>query len=288
MYLLKRDWKLDIDNYDIPRSEDIGVIDYGVEYFKSYKDVLSVVNEIYFRLSSRSINAELYEAIGGIVEKLNNLAYFQYDKDLKNEDTLVEDYLGLFDTFKYRKLSEFNISTNIEVHKVKCISDEVVTQLEDSYKASFKEEYADIRDTYKDFYIGSLDDKSGSYPLISCHGDTKVLSILPNISDDTVLEGLLEVFRVICRLDRDSLYLEKYYRFYMTRRRVHNEIIHIINRLLMCLNYIFNSTSFRENEYYIFDRFEVERRTDISIEETLSYIKNLILAEIDYVVSEYK
>ena len=286
MYALKRKWKFDIGAKDISWSEDLGVIDYNIRYFYQYSNVLSVINEIYIRLIRKGINNELLDAISNIVEKLNNLVHFQYGGDCKDEDTLVNEYLKLFDTFKYQKLSEFSKETNIKVHKVQYISNDIINQLNDNYKASFNKEYEDIRDNYKGFYIGSLSEDGESYPLISCHNDMKVISILSNTDNDTVLKGLLEVFRAIYSIDKEDLFLEKYYRFHMTRGRIHKEIVCLINNLLKALNYLFNSTSFRENEYYLFDRYELERRVDIDIEAWLSHTKALILTEIDYAIEE--
>ena len=98
MYALKRKWKFDIGAKDISWSEDLGVIDYNIRYFYQYSNVLSVINEIYIRLIRKGINNELLDAISNIVEKLNNLVHFQYGWDYKDEDTLVNEYLKLFDT----------------------------------------------------------------------------------------------------------------------------------------------------------------------------------------------
>jgi len=280
MYALKRSWKLNIEVKDVPLSENIGVIDYNIRAFQRYSDVVSVVNEIYLRLYRKGMNEELLETIGGIVEKLNNLVHFQYNDEYRNEDILVKGYLELFDTFEYKRLSEFNKETNIEVHKVQYISNTIIDQLKDNYKFSFNSKYEDIRENYKGFYIGDLDEDGEFFPLISCHNNQKVISVLPNTDSDTVLEGLLEVFRVVSPVDKETLDLDKYFRFEMTRGMIHKEIVHLINRYLDALNYIFNSTSFRENNYYLFDKMEVVRRTDIDLYVVLDGIKKYITSTV--------
>lgn len=286
MYAIKSDWIFDIETRDMPWSEEIGVIDYNTRVLYTYSNVLLVVNEIYVRLIRKSIDNDLLNAIGDIVEKLNNLVHFEYTKDIKDESVLVNDYLGLFKTFEYRKLSSFKKETSIEVHKVQYISKDIIKQLEVNYRERFSRSMEDIRDNYKGYYIGDVCEE-GVYPLISCRKERTIISIVPNVNNDEVLKGLLEVFRVVCSIDKEDLYLEEYYRFSMTRGKIHKEIVHLINRLLQALNYVFNSTSFRNNEYYVFDRFEVERRVDVDIEAWLSHTKALILTEIGYIIEKH-
>lgn len=281
MYTIKSDWSLDIDNGGIPWSIGIGVIDYNVNCFALFSSVLNVVNEIYFSLGRRGINADLYEAIGGMVEKLNNLVHFEYTKDIRDEDVLVNDYLGLFKTFEYRKLSSFKKETSIKVHKVQYISKDIIKQLEVNYKERFNISMEDIRDNYKGYYIGDLDKEDDSYPLISCCDYRKVISVIPNTENNSILKALLEVFNMLTSLVKDVIYLEKYYHFELTKSRVHKEIAFLVDNLLQSLSYTFNSTSFRENEYYVFDRIELERRVGYNLEERLSYIENVIRREVE-------
>lgn len=278
MDIVKRDWRYDLDSNEFKSYDNITVIDYDVHNFYYYDSVLNVVNEIYSRLFSRGIDRDLYKAIGDIVEKLNNLKHFVYDFDRQDDEKMIRGYLGLFDTFKYKSLSEFNKSNNIKIYKTKYISNDEIQAIERSYKSRFGINDMDLREKYLDYYLGDLDIEDDCYPLISCQEGRRVITILEDDNPNTVLNGLLDVFRKVCNIDTgDCVIMDTYYRFDLVRTGIHKEVTHILNRLLLALNYLLNSTSFRENEYYIFDKFEIDRRVDINIEEILNHIKLFII-----------
>jgi hypothetical protein len=277
MDIVKRDWRYDLDSNKFKSYDNITVIDYDVHNFYYYDSVLNVVNEIYSRLFSRGIDGDLYKAIGNIVEKLNNLKHFVYDFDRQDDEKMIRGYLGLFDTFKYKSLSEFNKSNNIKIYKTKYISNDEIQAIERSYKSRFDINSEDLKERYLDYYLGDLNKEDDCYPLVSCQEGRRIITVLENDSPNTILNGLLDVFRKVCNIDTgDCVVMDTYYRFNLVRTGIHKEITHIINRLLHALNYLFNSTSFRENRYHIFDRYEVDRRVDADINEVLGGIRKYI------------
>lgn len=281
MYALKKNCIYDVDINKVKRTEDVTVIDYGVRYFGFYKDTLSVINEIYLMLVRIGINDELFEEIKGIVEKLNNLSHFECDLDsFNNEDDIVDFYLGLYDTFKYKKLSEFDKSNSIQVYKAKFISNEEISRLKESLRFSSKDK--DFKLNYKDgYYIGATD-KEGVFPLVSYKEDTRVISITSGSSDKVILKELLNIFTVLYKVDAENTLLDSYCCFELCKNGIHKEIITIINRLLSSLCYLFNSTSFRENNYYAFDRFELQSRVRFNLEDSISYTRKVLLSQIKY------
>ena len=275
MYTLKRNWNYEICTEDVKKTDDITVIDYGVRTFYYYKDVLSVVNEIYLTLLKMGINNELLNAITKIVEKLNNLQHFHTELNLSDEEAFTQNYLNKFDTFEYKKLSEFDKSTNIKVFKPRNVTNEEINSIERSYKASFKErlneDFVDVRDNYLDYYVGDLEDDF--YSLISCQKETRVISIMDNSNPKTILKEMLDVFRAISNISKDTISLDTYYFFEVTKIGFHREIIYIINKLLLALNYLFNSSSFRNNKYYFFDELEIDNRANFDLDIALEHAK---------------
>lgn len=277
MYLLKRDWKVEIDREDVEKTDDVTVIDYNVNSFYYYDGILSVVNEIYLNLIKTGVNHELLSAIAKIVELLNNLNHFCTKLDnLSNEEKLIEDFMSKFDTFKYKCLSEFDMSNNIKIFKAKNITNEEINSIKANYKANFKEtlaeDFVDVRDNYLDYYVSDLDDE-GYYEIISCNTKTKVISVMENSDNKTIINELLKVFRTISSIEKERISLDKYYFFEITRNGFHREILYIINKLLLALNYLFNCSSFRDNQYYIFDKIEIDKRINSDLNKYLEHAK---------------
>lgn len=280
MYLLKRDWKIDVDTEDVKKTNDITVIDYGVRNFYYYKDVLTVVNEIYLTLFKIGINNELFKVIENIVERLNNLQHFHSELSLSDEEVFTKDYINKFNTFKYKKISEFDKSTNIKIFKTKYISKEEISKIEGNYKARYSDEIDDVRGNYLDYYVGDIEDDF--YPLISCQKDTKVISIMDNSNPKTILDEMLKVFRAISNISKDTVELDTYYFFEFTRTGFHREVIYIVNKLLLALNYLFNSSSFRNNDYYVFDEMEIENRANFDLDIELEHAKKVAMYQLSH------
>lgn len=277
MYLLKRDWKVEIDREEVEKTDDITIIDYNVNSFYYYDGLLSLINEIYLNLIKTNVNHGLLSAIAKIVELLNNLNHFCTKLDnLSNEEKLIYDFMSKFDTFKYKNLSEFDMSNNIKIFKAKNITNEEINSIKANFKETLAEDFVDVRDNYLDYYVSDLDDE-GFYQIISCTTKTKVISVMENSYNKTILDELLNVFRAISSIKKERMSLDKYYFFEITRNGFHREILYIINKLLLDLNYLFNCSSFRDNEYYIFDEVEIDKRINFDLDKALEHAKNIAL-----------
>lgn len=280
MDIVKMDWKYNLGSNEFKSYDNITIIDYGVHNFYYYDSVLNVVNEICYHLFTRGIDEELYKDIVGIVEKLNNLKHFVYDFNRQDDEEMIRGYLSLFNTFEYKSLSEFNKSNSIKIHKTKYISNDEIQAIERSYKSRFDINSEDLKEKYLDYYLGDLNKEDDCYPLVSCQEGRRIITILKDDNPSTILNGLLDVFRKVCNIDTgDCVVMDTYYRFDLVRTGIHKEVTHMLNRLLLALNYLFNSASFRENKYYVFDKFEMDRRVNINIEEVLNHIKLIIIGQ---------
>lgn len=263
---------------EIKNNKDITIIDYGVSCFKTYKDVLSVVNEIYLQLLRKGINQELSQVILNILEKLNNLKHFEVSLDnISNEDEFIQMYLNKFETFNYQKFSEFDKSNSIRILKAKPIEAEEMAKFEEIRFYNDRVDY--LEKNYSDGYFVFFD-KDGVIKLISC--SKGVISIMEKNDPDTILSELIKLFQEISMIPRNKITLKKFYNFEITDRGIHNEIIYLINRLMMGLNYLFNSASFNDNELYSFDELELNMRVNFDLDNQLERINELIKYQLSY------
>lgn len=262
MILRRDDWKIEVRCKEIEKIDDVTIIDYNCDSFYNYEDVLRLLNEFYMTIARESINEDLFSTITDIIEKLNNLKHFktEYNND---EEHFVNSVLAKFDTFEYKNISEFDMNNGISIVNPKAITEEDISEITASKKATFTERIApsfiDITNDYMDYFARKVDD--GYMEIITCRKKASLISVISDASNKSLVKEYKMVFNKIKSLSKDCYSLKSRYLFDVTRTGFHLEIVYIINSLMTTLLHLLNSSSFNDNQYYMFDRFEIENRT---------------------------
>ena len=278
---------------DVPKdlSEYI-IIDYNTNAFCDIERILPVINELYIELIKKGTNKELLNVFSEITERLNNLAYFQLsDEEVKiNGENSINILMDRFNSFKYKSLSEFDLNTNIEFIKPIKLSKEQLEEIRDKHSNRFASEFSFAKEYgtsyyYYPKYLEKFDKlneqkKNGmevylSFILLRDISDRTICSIIKE-GTDTKINEYKDVLNRIGKIELSMKRIENYPWVDYSKVGTHVEIVHIFNRLLNLLRYLLNSTSFRRNEYLIFDKIKVDNSL-MDFEQEIEYTKNIFL-----------
>lgn len=286
MIFVKYDWETELDMNkckEIKSADDMLIINYNTKGMWRLDDIISVINHLYLELTKKSMNKQLYEIFVDIVEKLNNLLFFRVDKT--NEEDIIKECLSKFDEFEYKDICNMDLINNIEIIKpMKITMDEINAIKEyDNLWYSDKLGKEDITEKYRNFYVTDINNDNSCY-LINCfyHRSDDNRSILSVInSNESIVDELTNVLRKVGCFDRDKYLFENNYLFEFCKSGYHVEIIHLINHLLKTLNYFLNSSSFRDNEFYIYDEIEFKNKLSV-YSYFIESAKNIALKQSKY------
>lgn len=266
--------------------EDLMLIDYNCSAFYKYEDILRFINEFYITLSKEGINKDLFEKIKTIVEMLNNLNHFVVNySDYSDCDLYVNAILDKFKTFIYKDISEFNLNSGFTTHSIKTITQAEIDAIEKCEKASLTERLSDGFDdvslNYKDYY-GLREDteyvsgEDNYVSIVSTNSKRGLMSIVSKNEPNYLIKEYKSVLEKLTTVNKDSMNLKGYLEFEVTRTGFYKEIVHEVNKLLRTLFYLLNSTSFKKNNYYVFDDFEISRRI-CNLDDTIERIEELAI-----------
>lgn len=270
MLFVKRDWETEL-NESLKEDTDVSkleIIDYKYTNFYDYKNVLDVINQFFAEAIKNLLNKNLLKAFDNIVENLNNLSHFYVDyRKYSNDSDYVNEIAKRLDTFSYKPLSNFNLDNNFKFYKLKVISKEEIEE----YKKikSFKE--------YKGFhiYIPKEIDEDDSVTIVSTDTEVGIYSLINKNNKKCYLNEYVELIKKVGFIDKDIRIFEKYYPISITETGFLRDITFLINHLIGTLIYLFNSSSYRDDEFYEFDKTEVFTRL-FDLTEEIENIKKYV------------
>lgn len=249
-------------------SWDIYVIDYNKRGFYEYETILNILNEFYIELCKFPINNELFNVIEEVIEVLNNLNYFVTKiNDFRTTDDFVDVVLNKFDNFSYRRLCEFNKASNFKIHKVNIIDESEFNNIKNLNHTGKSISNND------DYLLYVNKEKEGT--LISNNNSQNLISIVQKDNPKYLIKEYGDIIRKLVPLEKDNMIIDNYIYFEMSTWGFHKEILHIANRYLELLLYIINSTSYRENNYFIFDDITIKNRM-VNLNDLLSNMKKYV------------
>lgn len=262
-----------IEDFNNIHSVDMYVIDYNTRGFFEYEYILNIINEYYLEICKCSINNELFKAIEKVIEGLNNLNHFVTKlKDYRTTDEFVDAVLNKFDTFSYKKLCEFNKSSDFKINKVNIIDEiefNIIKNLNHTERSSLN------TNAYL-LYVN----KEMEGTLISNNNSRNLISIVQKDNPKYLIKEYATIIHKLIPLGKDNMFLDNYIYFDMSTWGFHKEILHIANMYLNLLAYIINSTSYRENDYLIFDKMTIENRM-INLNDFLPRMKEYVANSIN-------
>lgn len=257
-----------IEDFNNIHSVDMYVIDYNTRGFFEYEYILNIINEYYLELCKLPINSELFKVIEEVIEVLNNLNHFVTKlNDYRITDYFVDAVLNKFDSFSYKKLCEFNKESNFKMNKVNII-DEVEFN---NIKNLNYSERSNLNTNEYLLYVNNENEGT----LIASNNSQNLISIVQKDNPKYLIKEYENTIRRLVPLDKDNMTLDNYIYFEMSTWKFHKEILHIANRYLNLLLYIINSTSYRENNYFIFDDMTIKGRM-INLNDLLPNIKKYV------------
>lgn len=262
MFLIIRGNETSIKNLSFESNEAIHIAEYGQGGLGILSNKIGMMTELYFQLCKLDTDSKLLNKIGHIIEMLNNLKHFYVGRSGKSEDEFVQEIMAKFESFEYRTLQNIDLSRDFKLFKVSNIEND-------------EDEAGIIRGDSHEYGIKSEDCDKLDFNLISRSGTPRVVSIIENDETTTIIEEIMDGLRKLASSSSDRRYFQKYALFTVKECGVHSEIYVLINHLSHTLNYILNSYSFRNNGYYDFDAFEIQRMLDFDITETLKRFKTV-------------
>lgn len=253
-------------------NSNVFVIDYNRNSFHRLEDALDVANALYMELSNSSINKELLDVIGDVVATLNNFSHFVVNRsDFWDTEKFVEDVLQKFDTFSYKDISEFKKESNISVYKAEYITENELKDIKDLMQNN--KELA--TKTLANYFVADIE--KGYINIISTKAKKSgLISIVQGNDSKVLINEYRDVLMRLIPMDNSNIELEGYIYFEVNSLGIYKEVYHLVNRYLRLLCYILNSTSFRENNYYVFDDMTIKGRM-INLTENINYMKEYAL-----------
>ena len=259
-YIAKNELEKTFDNVD-----DLYVINHGIGYINSLDRQVSVLND--FLLIIKDIDSELFSVIKNIVEKINNLLFFELNY-ITND--YANDVLDKYNNFEYKSLNLSDIKRISSIHKLSTLN-------------MSKDEFFKSDDYNTGYYL--VNDKEDNYVYI-CSKENKhkcLFSVINGNSKESICRSFREILSQLTSISVNNTILDKIELDYMPIVEIstddyHLEVIHLMKYLYMKLSYILNSNSFRYNTLYAFDYMEINQ-DDINEHFNYSLLRGKQLVE---------
>ena len=236
------------------------VVNYGLCYIKTLEDMIKILNNFLLVLKEKEdFNKELLETIELIIEEINNINHFVLDDLTPNYFNEVKEKIN---SFKYKKIDEIELKDIKTITKLKLITEE--SQIDDSYCILEDDGYAD-----------------GGGELILGDKEEFLFGLLEENNIDLLIENYKEIIMLFSfstnNIVKNQLSIDYWTNLEIGPKDIPLELIHALNYLLNKLKYLLNSTSFRSNCFFIFDKIEVNNDTLKEIfNNRLDFIKSIV------------
>lgn len=254
------------------------VINFGMSNMFTLERRVKILNDFLLVLKEKgNIDKNILELIEFIIENINNIAYFQ----LKYIDNYyIKNTKEKIDNFKYKEIENLNLKRISSINKLKELDfkEGEKLKLDNKFPAGYyiaKE--VEVEEDYRDANIYIIN-KGITFD--------SIYAIVENDDINSIVEVYKDILYQINNFDKSNFVKSNLeYKYWSNLEIAPNniplELLHVLIFLFNKLIYILNSTSFRNNELYSFDEFEVnQEKIKCYFKNSLDFLTNIVNNEI--------
>ena len=247
-------------------------------FVDSYENILELINNLAYYSLKKGLNEEIKKSIIEIVSIFNNIKSLVLD-DLSNID--IDDMLERFNNLNLDSINE-DIKPTLKKYEIKNISKKEFDDFKqyEKDKLDWSKVYTDIKIPDSIGYINSYADGINENIIFSKDNLTGWGIIIKRESnpEEAIFKNLEKMFNSLGRIPLETIYsFQDLGLLEISPLGLHIEIIQGLNLIVRALNYLLNSNSYKNNEYLLFDKLEIDKSikgSKIIIKRAVEIIKS--------------